>query len=122
VCNIVGNTADAADNPEVSAGASTAGSDVTTAGVLWHSAGPGTAEQVRVAGVVSSRTAARTQAAAGEVAERGQGRLMSHLPTFWDLVLFFSVCLDPLISFFRLSVSQSVCVSVNRSVVKRLRP
>ena len=30
--------------------------------------------------------------------------------------------IDPLISFFRLSVSQSVCVSVNRSVVEWLRP
>ena len=30
--------------------------------------------------------------------------------------------IDPLISFFRRSVSQSVCVSVNRSVVERLRP
>ena len=30
--------------------------------------------------------------------------------------------IDPLISFFCLSVSQSVCVSVNRSVVERLRP
>jgi len=30
--------------------------------------------------------------------------------------------IDPLISFFRLSVSQSVCVPVNRSVVERLHP
>ena len=46
LCIVVGNTADAADDPEVPAGPSPAGSDVTVTGILWHSVGPRTAEQV----------------------------------------------------------------------------
>ena len=39
-----------------------------------------------------------------------------------SLVVYPVHWIDPLISFYRLSVCQSVCVSVNRSVVERLRP
>jgi len=75
VMSAVGNTADAADDPALPAGARAAGPDVATAGVLWYSARPRTTQQVRVVGTVPTRAAARTQAAAGEVAQRGQGRL-----------------------------------------------
>ena len=65
---MTGNTAHTSDNPEISAGASPAGTDVTITGVLWHPAGPGSAEQVRVTGTVSTGAAAGTQTAAGEMA------------------------------------------------------
>ena len=43
---IAGNTANASDNPEVPAGASTARTDVTATGVLWYLTGPGSTQQV----------------------------------------------------------------------------
>ena len=82
MCTTVpGHPANAADNPAVPAGARSAGPDVTAARVLWHSAGPGSAEQVRVPGAVSAGTAAGTQAAAGEVAQGGQGAPHTHTHT-----------------------------------------
>jgi len=70
---IAGNTANASDNPEVPAGASTARANVTATGVLWYLTGPGSTQQVWVIGAVSPGAAAGTQAAVGEVAQRGQG-------------------------------------------------
>jgi len=43
---IVGNTANTSDDPEVPASAGPAGADITTAGLLWHSVGPRSTQQV----------------------------------------------------------------------------
>ena len=77
---VVGHPAHASDHPAFPAGAGPAWPDLAAAAVLWHSARSRPAQQVRVAGAVPTRAAAGPQAAAGEVAQGGQGtRLTSSI-------------------------------------------
>jgi len=88
----VGNSANATDNPEVPAGSGTAGSDFSVACILWYPVGPRPAQQVWITWTVSSGTSAGTQAAAGEMAQRGQGFTFSFSFTTLNNVIIMSVC------------------------------
>ncbi len=64
--------AHAAGHSALHPGAHPARPDLAAAAVLWHSARPGQAEQVRVDRAVQARDSAGQEAAAGEVAQGGE--------------------------------------------------
>lgn len=74
-CASAGNSTYQWYNQEVPECTSSAWAGLSPAPVLWDIAWPGTAEQVWVSRALSPCSAARPQAASGEVAEGRQGRL-----------------------------------------------
>ena len=69
----LGDPAYTTDDPAFPTSSSSARSNFSSSPVLRYPPWPGSAEQIRVAWTLSSRTPARPQAVAREVAQRGQG-------------------------------------------------